>query len=426
MQAYKLRSAFPLPTSGPCSEIPLSHRYRRAPRAGPAREYRCYYYIDNTAANATDNTNWYGYPGRPRKSIPKILPAGSVVEVRGGPYLFAKDANFTLNGTATRPVFVYGINHPVLDKPVKVTINGSYFVFDGFVIRNSHIQSLGMTYAVIRNTEVQGNASTTNGVTITGSNIVRYNNNIHHHQGDDMHGVIIAEGSHDVWILGNRLHHNGGDGIQFCHQCSQSPPQYVYIGGNVINSNRENGIDLKYCRNVVVSQNEVYNHWTTIAGVSFCYDDGSGCTTGSSGSDGPSILVGTSGTPSNVWVLFNNVHDSNKGIRVEEAYNAIVLGNIVHDVDSIGIEFGRTGAGPVTAAFNTIHNTAMGFKGPWEQGVLQITMGNNILSGIGGDSMPIVKPRQAFRLPATTFSTITAKVSPSGGTLVTIRHPART
>lgn len=387
--AYDMPIGIPVPDFGPALGNPVAVPLPARPPAWPGAAAPGYYYIDNTAANATDSANTYGYPNRPRSSIPVILPAGSVVEVRGGPYSFARDAVFNLEGTASRPVFLYGVNAPVLDNPVKTVIKGSYFVFDGFVLKDTRIQSSVMNHAVIRNTEVRGNANTTNGVQLEGDHIVLYNDNIHHHQGDDKHGIIIAEGSHDIWVLASELHYNGGDGIQFCHACATDPPRFVYIGDNVIHGNRENGVDLKNCSNVVISQNEVYNHHQSAPGVEFCYDDGSGCTTGSSGSDGVSIVAGTAGPPSNVWILFNNVHDSNKGIRLEEVYNGIALGNVVHDVDSVGIEFGQTGEGPVTAAFNTIHNAATGFGGPWEPGVLEITMDSNIVSGISGDSISL-------------------------------------
>jgi len=394
--AYDMPTGIPVPDFGSALGNPVTTPLPAHPSAWPGREAAGYYYIDNTAATATNSDNPYGYPNRPRESIPKSLPAGSVVEVRGGPYEYATDAIFILDGTATRPVFLYGINHPVLNPNNKVSISGSYFVFDGFDLRDSSIQSLETPYAVIRNNDVQGNAGTPTGLKISGGNILVYNNAVHHHQGDDTHGINIREGSHDIWILGNQLHHNGGDGIQFCHGCVQNPPRNVYIGGNTIYGNRENGVDLKYCNNVVISRNKIYNHWPSAAGVSFCYDDGSGCTTGSSGGDGESILVGSAGTPNNIWVLFNEVYDSNMGIVIQDGFDVFVLGNVVHDVQSFGIRFLVINKGPVTAAFNTIYNTATGIEGPWENVVLSITMDDNILSRISGDSVVIRSGAAAF------------------------------
>ncbi len=44
------------------------------------------HYLDIVHPNATDNSNPFGSPGIPRRSIPQMLPAGSVVEVHNGPY----------------------------------------------------------------------------------------------------------------------------------------------------------------------------------------------------------------------------------------------------------------------------------------------------------------------------------------------------
>src|SRR5215475_5445284 len=42
-----------------------------------------YYYVEWSATNATDTNNPYGTPTLPRKTIPLVLPAGSVVELHG-------------------------------------------------------------------------------------------------------------------------------------------------------------------------------------------------------------------------------------------------------------------------------------------------------------------------------------------------------
>ena len=44
------------------------------------------HYVDNTNTAATDTLNPNGSPTRPRLTVPTALPAGAVVEVRGGPY----------------------------------------------------------------------------------------------------------------------------------------------------------------------------------------------------------------------------------------------------------------------------------------------------------------------------------------------------
>jgi hypothetical protein len=43
------------------------------------------HYVDSTHANATDTANPFGTAGKPRKSFPSTITAGSVVEVHGRP-----------------------------------------------------------------------------------------------------------------------------------------------------------------------------------------------------------------------------------------------------------------------------------------------------------------------------------------------------
>ncbi len=362
-------------------EIPLPPH----PTAWPSQAVAGYYYIDNSAPQSTDNNNPFGTPNTPRKTLPISIEAGGVVEVHGGPYTYSGDFRVSLEGTATDPVFFYGVGSPVISGS-RSQINGDYFVFDGFRLTATRVIATDCHHATLRNTEVAG-PSTQNGVSLGGDHIVFFNNNVHHHQGDDKHGVTITQGSSYVWILNNQLHHNGGDGIQFCHGCSANPPEFIFIGANKAYGNRENGIDLKYGKNIVVSENETYNHQASQVGVEFCYDDNSGCTVGSSGSDGASIVVGSDGAPSNVWVLYNDVHDSAKGIRIEEAYDGIIMGNLVHNIEGIAIEFEKSGEGPNTVAFNTLHDAVTGIKGPWQGGALAIRIENNIISEISGTSL---------------------------------------
>ena len=42
-----------------------------------------FYYVEPTKAGATDTSNTYGTPAKPRRTIPTVLPAGAVVELHG-------------------------------------------------------------------------------------------------------------------------------------------------------------------------------------------------------------------------------------------------------------------------------------------------------------------------------------------------------
>lgn len=73
----------------------------------PSRETTNCYFIDNTHPQATDINNPYGYPNKPRVTIPAgNYLAGAYVEIHGGPY--TSTAIRTMNGTAENPIWFRG------------------------------------------------------------------------------------------------------------------------------------------------------------------------------------------------------------------------------------------------------------------------------------------------------------------------------
>ncbi len=81
------------------------------------------HYVDNTHPAATNVNNPYGMPDKPRKDLfdnaAVTLPAGSVVEIHGGPYDYSELQTITAQGTAAAPVFVRAV-----DPNKKVQIRG--------------------------------------------------------------------------------------------------------------------------------------------------------------------------------------------------------------------------------------------------------------------------------------------------------------
>lgn len=318
------------------------------------------HYVNNRAPNCSDSSN--GSSERPRCRLPLEVPAGSVIEVHGGPYddtqYDAKKRSIWLRGSQARPVFLRGIpdsaGKPVIFRDTWFEVSGDHFVLESLKLRNTPLrvgESRSSSNALIREFEVTENDDRT-GVRLAGSNIVFWASHVHHNFGDDNHGIFVDRGSRNVWILESEFNHNTGDGVQFCHKCSDNPPRYVYIAGNTIHSNRENGVDLKYARNIVVADNRIYNHWIAKKNVPWCFDDNSYCGVFSSGSDGSSIVVGSDGGPIDVVVAFNDVFESNNGIRVEEGEEVLISTNVFHDIAKNGVVFERTGG-----AVNVIHNT---------------------------------------------------------------------
>ncbi|MEL7043651.1 MAG: hypothetical protein AAGL66_01335, partial [Pseudomonadota bacterium] len=131
-------------------------------------------------------------------------------------------------------------------KDTWLELSGEHFVVESLQLRGTPLvigESSATRHVIARDVEVTGNLER-NAVKLDGEDMVLTSSHVHHNYGDDIHGVFVARGSRRIWVIGNELNHNGGDGVQFCHRCTDDPPRYVYIGGNDIYSNRENGVDI--------------------------------------------------------------------------------------------------------------------------------------------------------------------------------------
>lgn len=347
-------------------------------------------YVDNTAEGCDDAGP--ATQEQPRCSIPADIRApGTVVEVHGGPYEFGGgDITIDANGTAERPVFLRGVDDgsglPVIYDADTVTLQGRWFIVENFVFHRSQVRNggrvpapYGRSHITVRNVEIKEHPRK-NGAVLLGSHIVFWRNHVHHNQADDRHGATVGPGTEHVWILDNHIHHNGGDAVQLCHGCRREPPRFVYIGRNLMHSDRENGVDLKYGENIVVSQNVLHGYSGARAGVRWCFDDGSGCRTYSSGSDGSAVVIGSDGAPANSWIVFNRIYGSNHGIRVEEARNAWIVGNTIHGIRNRAIALEKE-AEPLYIVSNTIAGARLGIDQYWRKN-FSLHIHDNVFSGI--------------------------------------------
>jgi hypothetical protein len=327
-------------------------------------------YVDNTHAQCSNSGP--ATHQQPRCDIPNSLSAGDVVEVHGGPY-YQTEETVRSNGTASQPVFIRGIDDgdgkPKIDAN-KFYLRGSYFVFEGFDLHETFLRSGDssdlLDHVAIRNIR-QHDHPQTNGTHLYGQDVVFWNNEVDHNQGNDRHGTYVGKGSKRVWILDNYYHHNGGDGIQFCHGCTSNYPDTVYIGRNTMHSDRENGIDLKYATNVVISQNTIHSYVSAPKDTNWCFDDGSHCDTYTSGSDGAAVVIGSDGGPTNIWVIFNEIYDAVKAIRIEESGSSTyIIGNVIHDISQRGLALEKKGD-PVYFVGNTLYNMPKGIDQYWRE-----------------------------------------------------------
>ena len=319
------------------------------------------HYIDNTDPNATDTSNPYGTAGTPRKTVPGDLPAGSVVEVHGGPYTYGTLSGshywtwFSGTGTAANPIFIRGVGLqiPRFDT-MNIRVGGSYLVIENLDLNDSTIglhHSRASDHISMRSLEVHGGPvsyGTAVGVG-QGTYVVVYNNYIHNN-GDpnaadenDFHAVSAGyrDGRHaeHVWIVDNHMHGNGGDSVQINsgNVALADVARYIYIGRNIMHEEGENAVDLKQCADVVVSQNLMYKFRPT----QFAY----------SGSDGTPMVVNGDLPKENIWILFNEIADSSNAIRSEES--SYIVGNKIYDI--LGNPEGGGGYGILTWPASTLY-----------------------------------------------------------------------
>ncbi len=104
------------------------------------------YYVDNSSASATDSSNTYGSPTKPRLTIPnKIFTAGSYIEIHGdgatGTYQYSTVTSPRGAGTDRDPIWFVGINQPILSGKLDIGAADnpgalSYMLFDGLRWQN--------------------------------------------------------------------------------------------------------------------------------------------------------------------------------------------------------------------------------------------------------------------------------------------------
>jgi hypothetical protein len=308
-----------------------------------------FYYVDATKTGATDNSNPYGTPAKPRVSIPTQLPAGAVVELHGT-YDFSHSSPATIvpQGTSANPVFIRGVSST--SRPLARSaweVKGTYAIIENIEFGPKPDQSdtgslvilLPSSHIVLRNSELHGTLSggglgivnweVPYGVPYTGAgvidNVVIYNNSIHDN-GDvnatfdqDVHGIGVSDHVNTLWVVDNQIYRNSGDGIQINAQPGQDKTtHHIYIGRNVSHDNKQTGFWVKQATDVILSQNQSYNHRP--------------------GNSSNGSCIGGQYTPDYIWYIYNNLHDCDYGVArmsddgLGNAMHTYVIGNLIHNI----------------------------------------------------------------------------------------------
>nr|AHN98034.1 hypothetical protein [uncultured bacterium lac193] len=339
------------------------------------------YFVDNTHSAATDTDNVSGTATRPRRTVPTSLPAGAVVEIRGGPYLLSSQVTWTGGGSAAAPVFIRGIGSPVMTTTGttgEIVVAGQYFVIDGITFDKLIVQmASGLHHFALRRSTVRNYSPSSNSsaVNVQGTDIVVYANEVHNN-GDptgaveiDIHGVKLGVGDERVWVVDNHIHHNGGDAIQVGSATSAEPwARFVYIGRNTMHHDRENAVDIKQSRDVIITENDMYGYSPRAS------------------SSGEAVIVHNN--PDRVWVINNRAHDSARGIVSTGAIGFYVIGNLVTNIHEAGFSTTSLSDGHgimarATTQIVAVNNTLWSVDGGFSQdGNAPADCVNNIIGAV--------------------------------------------
>ncbi len=357
-----------------------------------------FYYVDATAAGATDTSNPNGYPAKPRKTIPLSLPAGAVVEVHGQYTQSHISPNVIMaNGTQASPVFVRGLPgaHPTFIHPVH--IHGTYFVVENIdiVLADAGEEAFKIlsptNNGVLRHSDLKGN-STGGGISVaynstfggTVSNVVLWDNDVHDN-GDvnstfdqDSHAITVGSRVSYLFIVDNILRDSSGDGVQVNagSKAEQAALHHVFLGRNDVHGTRQAGLFTKQATHVVFSQNRIHDIVDT--------------------SWSPSKCLGYQYAPEDVWFLYNEVWNATFGIYAGSdsgqgnGLNIYIVGNVIHGIHHIAPFSPDTGWGNAgimlaggtnrTIVNNTIYDVDAGIQSPSSTGNMYMT--NNIISNV--------------------------------------------
>ncbi len=328
--------------------------------------------------------------------MPSTIKAGTVLDFKG--QTASDNISMECQGTEQQPAFIVGGTLKGNGDVFQISGSWCYFIDTKFEAMQPRPSG---HHIVFRNVEVFGSKAK-NGMNIGGSEIVVTGSEIHHNQRnqEDAHGIQIGQGTKNVWILDSDIHHNSGNGLQACHGCSASPPSGIFIGNNVFHSDREVGIGLKYADNVIIEGNTFHSYVASQANSQFCFDDGSGCGSWNSGSDGSAIVVGADGAPTGVVIVGNEIHTTRNAVRIEESNGVQVLDNNFHDIDERCLTLDKDGMGTVYRD-NTCANTKRGIHQHWRDN-FTLTVDNNIFKNL---SEPAIEYETRSVCDASTLTT---------------------
>lgn len=280
-------------------------------------------WVNNLHSAATDTNNLWGTVSTPRRTVPPGLPAGTVVDVAGGPYPITQ-MTWGAAGTLAQPVFIRGTGSPRfigVEGSFLRTV-GAFLVLEGVVLDGVQLL-VGGTAHTLRHSEVLHAAGSAVVVEPGAGGTVLFHDHIHHN-GDsenpvehDVHGVLVMHNTAYSWLLDCDVHHNGGDAIQIGQAGSPEPwARWVWIGGNTLHQDRENAVDVKRARDVIMSSNTAYGYVPRNSSLG-------------------EIVVIHDGAM-RVFVLNNHLTSGGYGVSCTNGVGVFVVGNVLTNIKHTG------------------------------------------------------------------------------------------
>jgi len=311
----------------------------KTPVEWPSTAAQNYYYVEPDHPNATNSTQAgeltgdfgrFGYPDRPRSSIPTrgwigdVFTAGTVIWLKGGTYTasnFRGGWSPQFHGTEDAPVWLYGdpSNKPTFTGPVIQMYNSSHVIFDnlqwiGGNTRNTVISltrdRAGSTHHVtLRNLRFENLAYIGGGGAVIGASsslsdgavlhdFVAYNNvfknngggydwstNDNDHHGFKINGIVDGNAAYRIWIIDNKAYAGdapdsidglykslSGNLVQVGDQVASSGNNHhVYVAGNYQEYGRQALGWTKKSHDVIFSSNYCTKTHNLAGGNGQCY-----------------------------------------------------------------------------------------------------------------------------------------------------------
>ncbi len=376
----------PAPNWGPTIGNPIDY-----PRPEPPSSWNANvplkYYVDYNASGSSNHgddftgTAHQGYPGSPRKTIPRTPPAGSVIYVNG---LYPQDhsgngQSLTYVGTDKAPIMVTSFN--VLDR-AKATWGWEFRAPSKFVIVTDFDFDFSQFAAVHKDFGIIAGAASTHhycfrkgiyrgfgaqegdhgnhttmlqfsgyqswdaveGVNQGSVEDVVYSNLKATHAsdwmwmpggpgGDDPDGHVMGIGqfTRNIWVVDCEMGYTSGDAIQIGAGSTDSTldvdvSRNIYIGRNRFHHCAQPALGIKRSDRVIISENTFYD---------MRRDNGAMNSGG----------IGTQYGNRNLWIIGNTFHTNQSGINMESALGSdsgprtdtdtYIIGNLFYDIHDV-------------------------------------------------------------------------------------------